>query len=167
MRLEVVVTGGSVEEVRRLRQQIVKGAREDMTQAVREKALPLALRAAPGRTQRFVRAGATARSGYLELARVRGVFPGRKGQEAPRVNMFGGQRRDVIEPRRKWSRKGRGHRAAVMTPYGPRARVTTPRRYKPNPWMDRVVLAARPRVLARTEELLRARFNRAGVRTGR
>lgn len=165
MRLEVIVSGAGPEEVRRMRQQIVRGAREDMTQAVREKALPLAHAAAPGRTKRMVRAGATTRSGYLELARVRGVFPGRRGTEAPRVNMFGGTRRDVIEPRRKWSRKGRHHRAAVMTPYGPRARVTTPRRYKPNPWMDRVVLVARPRVIARTEELLRARFNRAGVKT--
>lgn len=165
MRIEVVVSGAGPEEVRRMRQQIVRGAREDMTQAVREKALPLAVAAAPGRTKKFVRAGATTRSGYLELARVRGVFPGRRGTEAPRVNMFGGVRRDVIEPKRKWSRKGRHHRAAVMTPYGPRARVATPRRYKPNPWMDKVVIVARPRVIARTEELLRHRFNRAGVKT--
>ena len=165
MRLEVQITGASSQEVRALRKQLLRGVKEDMTQAVVEKALPLALNAAKGRTKRFVRAGATTRSGYLELARVRGVFPGRRGTEAPRVNMFGGQRRDVIEPRRKWSRKGRHHRAAVMTPYGPRARVTRPRVYRPNPWMDRVVVAARPKVIARTEELLRARFNRAGVKT--
>lgn len=77
-----------------------------------------------------VEAGATARSGFIEV----------KTREVPYAGLiyWGGTRHDTVRPKSK---------VALSTPFGPRARIHHgAQAYKPNPFLDRGIAAVRDEV---------------------
>ncbi|MFN0092898.1 MAG: hypothetical protein ACKVWR_21900 [Acidimicrobiales bacterium] len=141
MKARVIVTGadqveGGLKRVRRDLNQMVK---TDMRESAENIGLPVARRLErSGRISQIMRAGATTRDAYLEIPKRSGLFPG-DSAGAVALLQFGGVRRDPIRPKR-----GR----AVKTPYGPRAAVTGPRRYKGSRSLSRAVKQTLPLVLA-------------------
>lgn len=166
MRLDVQIDGAArgSDAFKQIRREIGQSVKQDMSEAVAEVALPVAKQLAPGRVKQLVRAGATTRKAYLEVQRrnavSRALFPGKNGGETPALLYFGGTRKDVIRARGRSSRNPRHAAAIQVAPGVYRAAVRGPRRYRPNPFLDRTAALTQDRVLARIQQKLDARIRR-------
>lgn len=130
--IRVVVTIRGADETirafRDARRGIDKAVKLGLLEAARI-AEPAARDEAPhrsGHLRSTIRAGSTTRSGYVEA---RGPYAG--------ITIFGGVVRGTIRPASK---------RALALPFGARARVTSPRHYKANPFLARGVAKKRSEI---------------------
>lgn len=103
------------QELKQARRIANKNVRDGIKRAIEEAVVPEAKRRAPGFVRMNIGAGSQRGSGYLTF-----VGKGRLRKAGGLMN-FGGTRKDVIRPK---------NGEAVLTPMGPRAEVSGPRKYK-------------------------------------
>jgi hypothetical protein len=133
------------------RREINRGVKDGLRQGAEQIGLPAAKRLAPGhRIREALRAGATTRTAYIEASL-------RKAPEAGLLE-FGGTVRTVLLPK---------NAEAISTPYGPRAAVRGPRRYRARRYMQRAVKETLPAVEQVAGREIMKVYERAGLEVER